>query len=107
AALLARAFSGACPEVPARRGRPGGARRMGKRQLKLLCFGLGYVATALTQALAPRGFAIAGTHRNDAAMAAPGNAAYLFDGTRPIAAEAFDGVSHLLVSIPPGEEGDP
>ena len=82
---------------------------MAERQLKLLGFGLGYVATALAQVLAPRGFAIAGTHRTAEATAAPDHAValYPYDGTRPIAAAALDGASHLLVSIPPDDQGDP
>jgi nucleoside-diphosphate-sugar epimerase len=78
--------------------------------LRLFCFGHGYVATALAAALVRRGLAIAGTHRSEAgatALAAQGHAGYRFDGTRPLAAEALDGISHLIVSIPPDEEGDP
>jgi nucleoside-diphosphate-sugar epimerase len=78
--------------------------------LKLFAFGHGYVAAALAAALAPSGFAVAGTHRSAAqvaALAEQGHDAYRFDGTAPVAAEALGGVTHLLLSIPPDEEGDP
>jgi nucleoside-diphosphate-sugar epimerase len=80
------------------------------RRLRLFCFGLGYVATALARTLAPRGFSIAGTHRSEAgiaAMSAEGQDGWQFDGTQPVAAEALEEVSHVLVSIPPEEDGDP
>jgi nucleoside-diphosphate-sugar epimerase len=78
--------------------------------LRLFCFGLGYVAAALAGRLARRGFSIAGTHRSAAGIAArsgEGQEVWQFDGTQPVAAEALDGVSHVLVSIPPEEDGDP
>jgi nucleoside-diphosphate-sugar epimerase len=78
--------------------------------LRLFAFGHGYVATALTEALGACGFAIAGTHRSEAqvaVLAGQGRDAYRFDGTRPVAAEALDGTTHLLLSIPPDDAGDP
>jgi nucleoside-diphosphate-sugar epimerase len=78
--------------------------------LRLLGFGHGYVATALAEALVPSGFAIAGTHRSEAQVAAlvgQGHRAYRFDGTQPVAAEALDRVTHVLLSIPPDDDGDP
>jgi nucleoside-diphosphate-sugar epimerase len=78
--------------------------------LRLFFFGHGYVAAALARALAPRGFAVAGTHRSEAAataLAAQGHGGYRFDGTQPVAAEALDGITHMLVSIPPDDDGDP
>jgi len=78
--------------------------------LRLFGFGLGYVAATLAAALAPAGFAIAGTHRSAAevaALAGQGHDAYRFDGTQPVAAEALDGATHLLLSVPPDDAGDP
>jgi nucleoside-diphosphate-sugar epimerase len=78
--------------------------------LKLFAFGLGYVATALAQALGACGFVIAGTHRGEAqvaTVAGQGRDAYRFDGTEPVASEALDGTTHLLLSIPPDDAGDP
>jgi nucleoside-diphosphate-sugar epimerase len=78
--------------------------------LRLFCFGHGYVATALAEVLSRGGFAIAGTRRSQsgiAAMAARGHDGHRFDGTRPVAAEALDGVTHMLLSIPPDDDGDP
>ncbi|WP_119275270.1 SDR family oxidoreductase [Taklimakanibacter deserti] len=67
----------------------------------LFCFGLGYSALALSLRLAPQGWTITGTSRSgdDGAIA--------FDGTRPLPNAVFDGVTHLLISVPPGESGDP
>jgi nucleoside-diphosphate-sugar epimerase len=78
--------------------------------LRLFGFGHGYVAAALAASLAPAGFAIAGTHRSEAevaALAGQGHDAYRFDGTEPVAAEALAGATHLLLSIPPADAGDP
>lgn len=59
---------------------------------RLLCFGLGYTARALVRRLGP-GWTMAATTRGD-------------DG--PLLPEGgFDGVTHVLVSIPPGGGGDP
>src|SRR5438045_221097 len=72
----------------------------------LFCFGLGYSAQVLVEKLAPSGWEISGTNREGEAV--PGCAkVWRFDGTSPIPLDAFDGVSHLLTSIPPDERGDP
>ncbi len=78
----------------------------------LFCFGLGYTASRLARRLAARGFEIRGTSRE-------GGIVRLDDGT-PVRTLAFRrghplpdpeaalrGVTHLLVSIPPDERGDP
>lgn len=68
----------------------------------LLCIGFGYSARALARRLEPRGWTIAGTSRK------PGDSGLLaFDGSSPLPAPTFDGVTHLLMSAPPGEAGDP
>jgi len=75
----------------------------------LFCFGLGYTAQVIARRLAAEGWIVAGSCRT-ADKAAPlreaGFRAELFDGDRPLARQALEGVTHLLVSIPP-DAGDP
>ncbi len=76
----------------------------------MLFLGLGYVATQLASRLAAQGWAISGTARDAAGLAAirgRGWRAWPFDGAAPLPREAWDGVSHVLSSIPPSEAGDP
>ncbi len=78
----------------------------------LLVFGLGFSARVLVDRLQPAGWTVRATARSAekvAALRAEGIDAFLFDGTAPIAdkANAFDGVSHLLLSVPPDADGDP
>ena len=67
----------------------------------LFCFGLGFSARALAQRLKAQGWTVTGTSRSgdDGTLA--------FDGTVPLSPARFDGVTHLLISVPPGEAGDP
>lgn len=67
----------------------------------LFCFGLGYSAVVLALRLMKQGWTVNGTSR------AGGDGTIAFDGTKPISAQHFDGVTHLLISVPPGEAGDP
>lgn len=68
----------------------------------LLCIGFGYSARALARRLEPRGWQVTGTSR------APDDSKLLaFNGSAPLRASVFDGISHVLVSAPPGEQGDP
>lgn len=67
----------------------------------LFCFGLGFSAQTLARRLAPKGWTVTGTSR----AGDDGNLA--FDGTRALPPSVFDGVTHLLISVPPGEAGDP
>jgi nucleoside-diphosphate-sugar epimerase len=67
----------------------------------LFCFGLGYAAQALAQHLARRGWTVTGTSRSGE------GASLAFDGTNSLPHSAFDGITHLLISVPPGEAGDP
>jgi hypothetical protein len=67
----------------------------------LLCFGLGYTARTLAARLAAEGWTISGTSRGGE------GATFRFDRDHPLAATAFAGVTHVLVSIPPDEAGDP
>lgn len=79
----------------------------------LFVFGYGYSAEVLGRRLMARGWQVAGTCR-DAGKAArlgqDGCTPFLFDGTAPLTHEGrawLARASHLLVSIPPGEAGDP
>lgn len=79
---------------------------------RLFCFGLGYSARLLARALAGAGWRIAGTTREAetaAALAASGYDMHVFSRARPLAdAEAaLAGTTHLLLSVPPDEAGDP
>lgn len=78
----------------------------------LFCFGLGYTAMALGRRMDTlRGWTVAGTCRKPArkaALAALGIEAALFDGSEPMdRPELLTGATHVLLSIPPGEAGDP
>jgi nucleoside-diphosphate-sugar epimerase len=77
---------------------------------KLFCFGLGYSALALAETLLAEGWGVAGTCRaaeKQADFARRGVEALLFESDRPLVESAFEGVTHVLQSIPPGAEGDP
>lgn len=81
---------------------------------KLFCFGYGYVAHALATALKAKddSWIIAGTTRDVAkqrVMRAEGVQAWLFDTDHPLddPLSAMDGVTHLLLSVPPDDNGDP
>src|ERR1044071_6176607 len=75
---------------------------------RLLCFGLGYSARVLTGRLVAEGWGVGGTARDEAAAArAPDCQMYRFDREHPLPPAAFDGVTHILVSVPPDAEGDP
>ena len=77
----------------------------------LFCFGLGYSAAALARPLAAAGWRIAGTTREEetaASLAALGYDMHVFSRARPLAdAAALAGATHLLLSVPPDEHGDP
>ena len=76
----------------------------------LLCFGLGYSGKVFAARLASGGWHVTGTSRtaeSAAAIAALGYNALVFDGTMPLPPEAFEGLSHIVVSVPPDSDGDP
>ena len=76
----------------------------------LLCFGLGFSAAALARRLSGQGWQVSATRRSEAGGAqarAAGYRAYVFDGTAPLPQEAFDGVTHVVISAPPDAQGDP
>jgi nucleoside-diphosphate-sugar epimerase len=79
---------------------------------ELFCFGFGYSAQSLARRLAARGWRISGTVRTDAGVAEladTGFKAFAYDGKQPDAAvaKAIAGCTHLLLSAPPGPDGDP
>ncbi|MFN4141930.1 SDR family oxidoreductase [Aestuariivirga sp.] len=76
----------------------------------LLCFGLGFSGRALAVRLAAAGWSVSATSRIDSGAEAIRNLGYrgfVFDGTAPLAPTVFDGVTHVLASAPPAEDGDP
>ena len=64
---------------------------------RLLCFGLGYTARVLVRRLGPDWIITNTTRGGDGEL----------DGGRLLPDAAFDGVTHILISIPPDELGDP
>ena len=78
---------------------------------RLFCFGLGYTALRLAEALMAEGWRVAGTCRSEdkrRRLEDRGIAAYLFDRGRPLddAGAALAGATHLLSSAPPDGHGD-
>ncbi len=75
---------------------------------RLLCFGLGYSARVLAGRLVGEGWAVRGTARSpETGAAPPGCRICRFDREHPLPPAAFDGVTHILVSVPPDAAGDP
>jgi nucleoside-diphosphate-sugar epimerase len=84
----------------------------GGAMTRLFCFGLGYSALHLAHRLRADGWDMAGTARTAEGADAIARAAFaplVFDGTRPGAGigEALKLATHLLVSAPPDDGGDP
>ncbi|MFQ5534527.1 MAG: SDR family oxidoreductase [Sphingomonadales bacterium] len=82
------------------------------RDPHLFCFGLGYVAKALVRELGDRDWTVSGTSRSAETVGSlrDGNiAAFFFDGQAPMtdAGRRLGETTHMLVSAPPGERGDP
>jgi nucleoside-diphosphate-sugar epimerase len=76
----------------------------------LSCFGLGYSARVLARRLAAEGWIVGGTCRTEdkaTALRAAGFAVEVFDRDHPLPREALEGITHLLVSVPPDAAGDP
>lgn len=81
--------------------------------LKLFCFGYGYTAQALAAALKAENphIELAGTTRDFdkmRALKAEGVKAYVYDNDHPLddPFHALDGVTHVLLSVPPDDNGD-
>ena len=82
------------------------------QQNKLFCFGYGYSCDYLGHDLSAQGWQIAGTTRNvekREQLKARGIDAHLFDHDCPLPDPLFtlQDVTHLVISTPPGDEGDP
>jgi len=82
------------------------------RDKKLFCFGFGYTAAFLSAVLKSYGWSIGGTTTDPEKCEFLRNMGYdviLFDHSHSIQApaETFDGVTHVLLSIPPNDQGDP
>jgi nucleoside-diphosphate-sugar epimerase len=78
----------------------------------LLCVGFGFSARALAAQLASQRWQITGTSTTDdgcARIREAGRKAVLFDGAAPSAdlSAALATATHVVVSVPPGEHGDP
>ena len=86
---------GACPERADR----GARARVSRREMtdSLLIFGLGYSARAIAATLEAQGWRIEAT----------GSAGTIDFGDTLAVRAALDQASHVLSSVPPGEEGDP
>lgn len=77
---------------------------------RLLVFGLGFSARVLARRLLAEGWRVAGTTRSAdkrARLEAQGLEAHLFDRDHPLPPDVLEGVTHVLVSVPPDEAGDP
>ena len=77
---------------------------------RLFCFGLGFSALALARRLRAEGFAIAGTCRSEkkaASLRDGGIETFVYGPDHPLDPAALAGTTHLLLSIPPDENGDP
>ena len=78
--------------------------------MHLLCFGFGYTARALAARLLERGWTVSGTTREEPAAddMLPGVRLTRFDGEEAMAggAAVLAGVTHVLISIPPGADDD-
>ncbi|HUR44219.1 MAG TPA: SDR family oxidoreductase [Aestuariivirga sp.] len=76
----------------------------------LFCFGLGFCGKALAARLRQKGWRITGTSRDAAGAAAIhalGYESFIFDGAAPMPQHVFQGITHILVSVPPDRAGDP
>ncbi|AUG54791.1 SDR family oxidoreductase [Thalassospira marina] len=79
---------------------------------KLFCFGTGFSARLVARKLRAEGWEVAGTTRSTEkfdALKAEGITPWQFDDGLPVGdiANALEGVTHVLVSTPPGGNGDP
>ncbi|MFC1672558.1 SDR family oxidoreductase [Pseudomonadota bacterium] len=75
----------------------------------LFCFGLGYSATWLARVLMGQGWTVSGTHRPEDGHNDEGIKTVAFDRDTPIADfdSVFEGVTHVLISVPPDGAGCP
>lgn len=76
----------------------------------ILFFGLGFSARVLAAKLAQSGWQVSATSRSAAGAAAVSALGYrglVFDGTAALPPKSFDGVTHIVSSAPPDQDGDP
>lgn len=78
----------------------------------LLVFGYGYSAHRIGKRLLQSGWLVSGTRRSDegtSELEAMGVRGHVFDGARPASSvvSVLNAATHLLVSIPPDDGGDP
>ncbi|MGB0719952.1 MAG: SDR family oxidoreductase [Bdellovibrionales bacterium] len=79
---------------------------------KVFCFGYGYSCDYLGHDLSQQGWRVAGTTRDSGKrdiLKARGIDAHLFDYERPLPDPAYilRDVTHIVISTPPGDDGDP
>lgn len=75
----------------------------------LFVFGLGYVGQHLGRDLIAKGWRVGGTTRTVVhceRLKSQGFEAMVWDETIPFPPQALEGVTHILVTIPPDEKGD-
>lgn len=82
------------------------------QQNKLFCFGYGYSCDYLGHELSAQGWKIAGTTRNQGKreiLRSRGVETHLFDYEHPLPDPLYTlrDVTHLVISTPPGDDGDP
>ncbi len=83
---------------------------MSEKPNHLLCFGFGFSAQALAAILPEDEWAVTGTSRSPQGcdrIRALGFDAAVFNDETPLKSSMLDGVSHIVVSAPPGKTGDP
>jgi nucleoside-diphosphate-sugar epimerase len=74
---------------------------------ELFCAGYGYSAAALASRLLPQGWRVSGTARDPAKRAAMASLGVEAQDPGQAMAAALARATHLVVSVPPGEQGDP
>lgn len=73
----------------------------------LFIFGLGFSARVIARAAQDRGWRVSGTTRSGQGDGLDGITVHAFDRDHPLPAQALDGVTHVLSSVPPDHDGDP
>ncbi|CDL00138.1 putative epimerase, with NAD(P)-binding Rossmann-fold domain [Magnetospirillum gryphiswaldense MSR-1 v2] len=73
----------------------------------LFIFGLGFSARVIARAAQDRGWRVSGTTRSGQGDGLDGITIHAFDRDHPLPAQALDGVTHVLSSVPPDHDGDP
>ena len=70
---------------------------------QIFCFGMGFSARVLGNSLSEKGWMVSGTTRNGVGDTV------IFDSSRPLPdpSSTLSNASHVLLSVPPDEEGDP